>query len=104
MYSKALLAAAAVATATAAQPVATAQASPGFSFSIEVPNGSFSFGGDDHSPLTCSEARRYLRHHFDNVHRIECNGKVYTFRVKNPFGWGTRKVKIDKWSGDYWFA
>ena len=58
--------------------------------------------GYEPHPLSCWEAKDYLKAHFDHVWKVECNGKYYTFKVKN---WGPVKtVKINKWSGDYWFV
>ena len=52
--------------------------------------------------MTCWQARHYLKSQFAHVWKIECKGKIYTFKVKN---WGpTKIVKINKWNGNYWFA
>ena len=108
---KTVLAAAALATMIAAAPVSSAQADPDidFGFTIETPNGSFSFGNGggydapDYS-MSCWEARDYLKGEFKKVQKIECNGDVYTFKVRK-FNWSPWKtVKINSDNGAYWFV
>ncbi len=106
---KATLTAAALATAVVAIPVSSANAyTPSFSFSIQTPNGSFSFGNGPgyYNPqpqaMSCWDAKQYLKAQFNHVWKVECNGSVYTFHVKN-FG-PVKTVKINKYTGNYWFA
>jgi hypothetical protein len=109
---KTILAAAAFATMIAVAPVTSAQADPDidFSFSIETPNGSISFGngGVGFTPepdsMDCWEAKQYLLSEFKKVNKIECNGDVYTFKVRKfNFGpWKTLKLNSD--NGAYWFV
>jgi hypothetical protein len=100
--------AAALATATAALPVTSAHAGNiDFGFTIETPNGSISFGnggggGYYPSDMSCWEAKAYLKSHFKKVQKIECNGDIYTFKVKNWGPWKT--VKLDSDNGQYWFV
>ncbi len=110
MIKKTAIAAAAVATAIAATPVSTAAAGS-FGFHFNTPHGSFHFGNGGHGyhpapqphAMSCWQAGNYLQTQFAHVWKIECNGKIYTFKVKN--GWGhTKIVKINKWNGNYWFA
>jgi hypothetical protein len=99
--------AAAFATAIAAFP-ATAGAGE-FYFGFQTPHGYFSFGDGAHpypqpqpQAMSCGQAKNYLQSQFAQVWTVECNGQTYTFNVKN---WGPVKtVKIDKWSGDYWYV
>ena len=106
---KTVLAAAALATMIAAAPVTSANAGDiDFGFTIETPHGSFSFGdGDYHAPdysMSCWEARDYLKGEFKKVQKIECNGDVYTFKVRK-FNWSPWKtVKINSDNGAYWFV
>ena len=102
--------AAAFATATAALPVTSAYANNlDFSITIGGPNGSITFGngggggGYYPSDMSCWEAKAYLKSHFKKVQTIECNGDIYTFKVKNPLSpW--KKVKLDNDTGQYWFV
>ncbi|MGH6924676.1 MAG: hypothetical protein ACRED5_13140 [Propylenella sp.] len=104
MFKKTAIAAALV-TAIAA-PLAPANAT-GFGFHFSTPHGHFSFGepgysGGGYGGMSCYEARNYLHGHFAKVWKIECHGQVYTFKVKN---WGPSKiVKINRYTGNYWFA
>ena len=97
--------AAAVVTAIAALP-ATASAND-FYFGFQTPHGYFSFGdgpGPQPQPqaMNCWQAKNYLESQFQQVWTVECNGQTYTFNVKN---WGpVATVKIDKWTGDYWYV
>ena len=96
--------AAAVATAIAAVSAGPASANE-FFFSFDTPGGTITFG-DGPAPqpqaMSCWQARDYLESEFNQVWTVECNGQTYTFNVKN---WGPVKtVKLDKWSGDYWFV
>ena len=107
MFKKTTLAAAAVAAAIAA-PVSTAAAAPGFGFHFDTPYGHFSFGpGGGYGPtpvygMSCWEARNHLKGTFNQVWKVECNGQIYTFKVKN---WGpTKIVKINKYNGNFWYA
>lgn len=112
MITKSIFAAAVLAIATAATPIATAEASPqiNFNFGIQTPDGYFSFGTGDGgyapqpSSLSCYEARQYLKADFKKVNKIECNGSVYTFHVKEFWGSPWMTVKINKHTGDYWFV
>jgi hypothetical protein len=116
MFRKTTIAAAAIATAIAATPVTTAEANPpNFYFGFQTPGGYIGFGngygpGPGPGPfpqpqgMTCWQAKSYLSSYFNKVHKIECNGSVYTFKVWNPAGWGFKQVKINKFSGNYWFA
>ena len=111
MITKSILAAAALAIATAATPIATAEASPSinFNFGIETPDGYLSFGtGPGYIPqpssLSCYEAKQYLKSEFNKVNKVECNGSVYTFHVKEFWGSPWQMVKINKHTGDYWFV
>lgn len=114
MFTKTLFAAAALATMIAVAPVTSAQADPDidFGFTIETPNGSFSFGnggfgGGIDAPdtsMSCSEAKQYLKTEFTKVDKIECNGDVYTFKVKKFFGSPWKKVKINSENGVYWIV
>ncbi len=119
MFAKATLAAAALATAITAAPLTTTSAEaapPNFYFGIQTPNGSFGFGtgGPGYYPqpypqpqpsaMTCWQAKNYLQGNFAHVWKVECNGAVYTFHVKK-FNWGPVKtVKLNKFSGNYWFV
>jgi hypothetical protein len=112
MIMKTTLAAAAIATAVATMPVTAADAAPptiDFSITIGTPNGYFSFGnGGGFYPqpqsMSCWEAKHYLDGEFKHVHKIECNGTVYTFKVKkfNIGPWKTLKINSD--NGTYWFV
>jgi hypothetical protein len=112
MFTKAVFAAAALATAIAATPVTSANAAPQINFSIgfQTPDGYFSFGtgGPGYYPqpasMNCWEAKNYLKGEFKKVQKVECNGSVYTFHVKK-FNFGPWKtVKINKANGQYWFV
>jgi hypothetical protein len=111
MFTKTTLAAAALATAIAAQPMNAANAAPppiDFQFSIETPHGTFSFGNggfyQQPASMNCWQANQYLKGEFKHVNTIECNGSVYTFKVKklNIGPWKT--VKLNKANGQYWFV
>ena len=111
MFKTTIFAAAALATAIAATPISTANATDiDFGFSIETPHGSFSFGDGDYDGggydyhLSCWEAKDYLLGEFKKVQKIECNGDVYTFKVKKHWGSPWKKVKINSDTGAYWFA
>lgn len=107
MIKKTAIAAAAIATAIAA-PVSTAHAG-NFGFHIQTPHGNFHFGnggGGGYYPqphaMSCWQAKHYLKSQFAHVWKVECHGKLYTFKVKN---WGpTRTVKLNKFNGNYWFV
>ena len=109
---KTVLAAAAVATMIAVAPVTSAHADPDidFGFTIETPNGSFSFGnggvGFDapDTSMSCWEAKQYLKSEFTKVDKIECNGDVYTFKVKKFLGSPWKKLKLNSDNGTYWFV
>ena len=112
MFMKTTLAAAALATAisagTATLPSA-ANASTGFSISIETEDGTITFGPggfdfDADTSMSCGEAKQYLKGEFKHVHKIECNGTVYTFKVKkfNIGPWKTLKLNSD--NGAWWFV
>ena len=110
MFKKTVLAAAAFATMIAVAPVTSAQADPDidFSFTIETPHGSISFGdGDYDAPdysMSCWEAKQYLKSEFKKVNKIECNGDVYTFKVRK-FNWSPWKtLKLNSDNGAYWFV
>ena len=111
MFKKTVLAAAAFATMIAVAPVTSAHADPAidFSFTIETPNGSISFGtgDDDDAPdysMSCWEAKQYLKSEFKKVNKIECNGDVYTFKVRK-FNWSPWKtLKLNSDNGAYWFV
>lgn len=115
MFAKATLAAAALATAITAAPIATTTASaaqPNFYFGFNTPNGYFGFGtGPGYYPqpqpqpqaMSCWQAKNYLNQQFAHVWKVECNGAVYTFHVKQNWG-PVKTVKINKFSGNYWFA
>jgi hypothetical protein len=107
---KTVLAAAAFATMIAVAPVTSAHASPDidFGFTIETPHGSISFGDDDYDApdyeMSCWEAKDYLKSYFHKVKKIECNGDIYTFKVREN-GWSPWQiVKIDSDNGAYWFV
>jgi hypothetical protein len=111
MITKSIFAAAALAIATAATPITTAEASQiNFNFGIQTPDGYFSFGtgnGGGYGPqpsLSCYEARQYLKADFKKVNKVECNGSVYTFHVKEFWGSPWMTVKINSHTGDYWFV
>jgi len=118
MFAKATLAAVALATTLAAAPIATTSANaspaPNFYFGIQTPNGYFGFGtGGGYYPqplpqpqpqaMSCWQAKNYLGSQFAHVWKVECNGAVYTFHVKNNWG-PVKTVKINKFSGNYWFV
>ena len=110
MFKTTIFAAAALATAIAATPISTANATDiDFGFTIETDHGSFSFGAGGYGGgydyhLSCWEARDYLKGEFKKVQKIECNGDVYTFKVRkfNFSPW--KKVKINSNNGAYWFV
>lgn len=106
MFKKTAIAAAIAATAIAA-PVASASAT-GISFGFNTPHGHFSFGtgGGGYYPhpqaMSCWQAKHYLKSQFAHVWTVECHGKIYTFNVKN---WGpTKTVKLNKYTGNFWYA
>jgi hypothetical protein len=112
MFKTTIFATAALATAIAATPISTANAGDiDFGFTITGPNGgSISFGtgggyggGYDYD-MSCWEARDYLKGEFKKVQKIECNGDVYTFKVRkfNFSPWKT--LKINSENGAYWFV
>ena len=114
MITKTTLVAAAFATAIAAQPASVANAGGlNFSFGIDTGDGYISFGtgnpghghghgwGHGPDPYSCGEARQKLKWQFNKVWKVECKGKLFTFKVKN-FG-PKRTVKFNKWTGNYWF-
>lgn len=113
MFTKTVIAAAALATTFAAAPVTSAYAGHqpqiNFQFGIQTPHGYFSFGnGPGYYPqpdsMSCWEARNYLKGEFKKVNKIECNGDVYTFKVKK-FNFGPWKtLKINSNNGQYWFV
>jgi hypothetical protein len=84
-----------------------------FGFTITGPNGgSISFGTGDYDggydapdySMSCWEAKQYLKGEFKKVEKIECNGDVYTFKVKK-FNFGPwKKVKINSDNGVYWIV
>jgi hypothetical protein len=106
---KTVLATAALATIIAATPVTSANAGDiDFGFTITGPNGSLSFGtGGGFTPdydMSCWEARDYLKGEFKKVQKIECNGDVYTFKVRK-FNWSPWKtLKLNSDNGAYWFV
>lgn len=111
MFLKTVFAAAALATAIAATPITAAHANPDidFSFTIETPNGSISFGnggsfGYDPDPMSCWEAKQYLHSEFKKVNKIECNGDVYTFKVKKHFVGPWKTLKLNSDNGAWWFV
>jgi hypothetical protein len=111
MITKSIFAAAALAIATATTPIATAEASQiNFNFGIQTPDGYFSFGTGNGgyvpqpSSLSCYEAKQYLKADFKKVNKVECNGSVYTFHVKEFWAGPWMTVKINKHTGDYWFV
>jgi len=110
---KTVLAAAALATMIAVAPMTSAQASPDidFSFTIETPHGSLSFGdggfgggGYDPGPMSCWEAKQYLKSEFKKVDKIECNGDVYTFKVKKKHIGPWKTLKLNSDNGAWWFV
>ena len=114
MFKKTIFAAAAFATMIAVAPVTSAQADPDidFGFTITGPNGSISFGtgdydGDYDAPdysMSCWEAKAYLKGDFKKVQKIECNGDIYTFKVRK-FNWSPWKtLKLNSDNGAYWFV
>jgi hypothetical protein len=111
MFIKTVLATAALATMIAVAPITSANATNiDFDFDIEIdtPHGSFSFGdGDYDAPdysMSCWEARDYLKGEFKKVQKIECNGDVYTFKVRK-FNWSPWKtLKLNSDNGAYWFV
>ena len=111
MFMKTTLAAVALATAVATTPIAAANAAPppDFSISIDTPNGTITFGSggvsfDSDDSMSCWEAKQYLEGEFKHVNKIECNGTVYTFKVKK-FNFGPWKtVKLNSDNGHYWFV
>jgi hypothetical protein len=112
MFKITIFAAAALATAVAATPITAANASPNIQFgiTIETPNGSISFGnGGGYYPqpdydMSCSEAKQYLKSEFTKVDKIECNGDVYTFKVKKFLGSPWKKLKLNSENGAWWFV
>lgn len=118
MFKKSVLAAAAVAVTLVAAPIATttsANAAPppiNFSFGIQTPNGYFSFGtnGGGYIPqpvpqkMSCWQAKQYLQGSFLSVHTVECNGSVYTFKVKKLWAAPYQTLKLNSWNGQYWYA
>ena len=113
MFKKTILAAAAFATMIAVAPVTSAQADPNidFSFTIVGPNGSLSFGtgggGYDPAPdysMNCFEAKQYLHSEFKKVNKIECNGDVYTFKVKKFLVSPWKTLKLNSDNGAWWFV
>ena len=112
MFKKTVLAAAAFATMIAVAPVTSAHATDiEFGFTIETPNGSFSFGngggfggGYDPDPMSCWEAKQYLKSEFKKVDKIECNGDVYTFKVKKFLVGPWKKLKLNSENGAWWFV
>ncbi len=109
MFKKTTIAAVAIATAIAA-PVTAANAT-GFGFHFSTPHGHFSFGNaGGYYPhpqplsLSCWQAKQHLKAAFKHVNTVECNGNIYTFKVKkfNVSPWKT--VKLNKHNGDYWYA
>lgn len=109
---KTVLAAAALATMIAAAPVTSANAAHpqiNFGFSIDTPHGTFTFGNGggfypEPASMNCWQAKQYLKGEFKKVNTIECNGDVYTFKVKkfNVGPWKT--LKINSNNGAYWFV
>jgi hypothetical protein len=112
MFMKTTLTAAALATAisaaTATLPSA-ASANPNFSISIETPDGTITFGPggvgfDADSSMDCWEAKQYLKGEFKHVNKIECNGTVYTFKVKKFHVGPWKTLKLNSDNGAYWFV
>jgi hypothetical protein len=111
MFTKTTLAAAAFATAisagTATLPSAAyASHNLDFSITIDLGNGTLSFGdgGFNPGPMSCWDAKQHLKDDFKHVQKIECNGKIYTFKVKkfNIGPWKT--VKLNRNTGNYWIV
>jgi len=115
MFTKTTLTAAALATAlsagTATLPISAAHAAPpqiDFNITIDTGNGSISFGtggyGPTPGPMSCWEAKQYLKGDFKKVNVVECNGSIYTFHVKK-FNFGAWKtVKLNSNNGNYWIV
>lgn len=111
MFKTTVFAAAALATAIAATPISTASASQvNFNLSFDTPHGTFSFGNGNGggwpqpASLSCFEAKQVLKSDFVKVNTVECNGSVYTFKVKQMMWQPYKTVKINRNTGNYWFA
>jgi hypothetical protein len=112
MITKTLIAAAAFATAIAATPVSVAQAGASISFGIHTDDGYFSFGngpgwdggwgGGGPGWYSCQDARQMLKWDYNHVQKLECVGKIYTFKVKNFGAWKT--AKFNRNTGNYWIV
>ncbi len=118
MFKKTTLAAAALATtiaaATVTLPVTSANAAPpviNLSIGIGTPGGYIQFGTGPYggfypqpAPLSCFQAKQVLKSDFKKVSTVECNGGVYTFKVKKHFVGPWKTVKLNRMTGHYWIV
>ena len=53
--------------------------------------------------MTCFEARQHIKSHgFKFIQKIECKGKVYTFKAKAGFSGPKKIVKVHAYNGNIW--